>query len=590
MNAPSPKPERPEAHPNRWFRAARLEDVRAAGHLIVQPSGHTIVLFDDDRTIRALDNRCPHMGFPLDRGTLKDGILTCHWHHARFDVASGGTFDPWACDVGVYDVEMRDDEVWVHLPPDDDLLSRETARLGLGLEQNIPLVLAKAAIALVDRSDDPIVPFRAGLQFGVRYRRAGWGTGMTIHTAMLNLMPHLDEGDRPRAAYQGLAAVAHDCAAAPARFMIGPLPTSNADLPQLKRWFRQFIEVRDPEGSERCIASAVRAGANDRQLADMLFAAVTDHRYIGIGHPLDFTNKALEALDRVGWNLAEPMLTSLARGYATAPRMEESNAWREPIDLIGILEETFDKLPAALEAGRNKTAGPKSRDALVPILLSENPRDSIEAMLAALRQGCPVDELAGIVCYAAALRIAHFSTSNEFTDWDTALHTFTFANAVHQGICRIGSTELLRGVFDAAMSIYLDRFLNIPAAPLPTPDGSSAGGVDELEALAGLLDRQHRVDEAGNRVAQFLFAGGDAKRLIATMGRLLLREDRDFHTIQCFEAAVRQFGLLQQTPAGVHVLVAAGRYLAAHSPTMRSQEQTYRFAQRLHRGERVFEE
>lgn len=36
----------------------------------------------------AVDNRCPHMGFPLDRGTCGDGILTCHWHHASFDLAS----------------------------------------------------------------------------------------------------------------------------------------------------------------------------------------------------------------------------------------------------------------------------------------------------------------------------------------------------------------------------------------------------------------------------------------------------------------------------------------------------------------------
>ena len=38
-----------------------------------------------------LDNRCPHMGFALDRGSVDDGILTCHWHHARFDLASGCT-------------------------------------------------------------------------------------------------------------------------------------------------------------------------------------------------------------------------------------------------------------------------------------------------------------------------------------------------------------------------------------------------------------------------------------------------------------------------------------------------------------------
>ena len=32
-----------------------------------------------------------------------------------------------------------------------------------------------------------------------------------------------------------------------------------------------------------------------------------------------------------------------------------------------------------------------------------------------------------MVAYAAALRIAQFHTSNEYGDWDTALHTFTFA-------------------------------------------------------------------------------------------------------------------------------------------------------------------
>jgi hypothetical protein len=36
-------------------------------------------------------------------------------------------------------------------------------------------------------------------------------------------------------------------------------------------------------------------------LAEILFAAVTDHRFIDTGHTLDFTNKALEALDKIEW-------------------------------------------------------------------------------------------------------------------------------------------------------------------------------------------------------------------------------------------------------------------------------------------------
>ena len=36
--------------------------------------------------------------------------------------------------------------------------------------------------------------------------------------------------------------------------------------------------------------------------------------------------------------------------------------------------------------------------------------------------------------------------------------------------------------------------------------------------------------------------------------------------------------------------VAAARYLEAHAPTARAQGQTYQIAERLHRGERLYEE
>ena len=199
-----------------------------------------------------------------------------------------------------------------------------------------------------------------------------------------------------------------------------------------------------------------------------------------------------------------------------------------------------------------------------------------------------------MVAYAAARRIAHFHTSNEFGDWDTTHHTFTFTNAVHQGMRRAPSVELLRGAFDAAMSVYLDRFLNVPPARLPDPGRPVARPQALLDELPGLLDRQQQVDEAGRLVAAYLQSGGAPDRLLAVLGRLLLREDRDFHTIQVIEAAYRQYGLLRSTPAGspvaAHVLIAATRYLAAHAPTMRAQGQTYQIAQRLHRGERLFEE
>jgi hypothetical protein len=402
---------------------------------------------------------------------------------------------------------------------------------------------------------------------------------------MQNLLPALAAEDRPRALYHGLAAVARDSAGSPPRFGIRPLPHNSNDLATLKRWFRQFIEVRDAEGSERCIVSAIRAGATPAQMADMLFAAVTDHRYIDVGHPADFTNKAFEALDIVGWAHAEQVLTSLVAGYARATRMEESNAWRNPVDLISLLKETFGQLPAALAAGeqarQSGNAGP-DRAALVATLLRDDPQATLNALLDALRSGWAMTELAATVAYVAALRIARFHTSNEFGDWDTALHTFTFANAIHQGLLRAPSVELLRGVFDAAMSIYLDRFLNIPAARLPERNGNQATGAPQLNELTVLLDQQQQVNPAAQTLAHYLYGDGDADQLLAHLGNLLLREDRDFHTIQTVEAAFRQYHYLRAVPEGIHVLVAAIRYLAAHSPTVRAQGQTYQIAQRLH--------
>ena len=575
--------------PDRLVRAASLAELRAAGRLVVHSGGHTLCLFAEGDDVYAVDNRCPHMGFPLHRGTVADGILTCHWHHARFDLCTGGTFDQFADDLRRFPVELDGDDVYVDVSPPSDPLTNQRKRLRDGLERDIPLVLAKAAIALVEAEPTGVDAFRVGLDFGVERRGGGWFRGLTTLTCLMNLVPWLEPSKRAGALYHGLSEVAEDSVGGPPRFRLDPLPGRQAEPRQLARWFRTFIEVRDAEGAERALVSAVRGGASPAQLADMLFAAATDHRYLEGGHTLDFVNKALEALDTAGWERAEAVLASLPPLLAFAERMEEANAWRHPVDIVGLLEEAFEQLPQALAAGATRRGAWDGRAALVETVLAGEPGTTLEALTGALRDGAAEVELASAVSFAAALRIARFPTSNEFGDWDTALHTFTFASGVEQGLRRSPSPELLRGVLDAAMSVHLDRFLNVPATRLPEPD-PGADPTELLDELPRLLDRQQHVDEAGRLVASYLSAGGEPERLVAALGTCLLRENRNFHTIQCVEAAVRQHEQLRDTGEEALPLIAAARYLAAHAPTTRSQRQTYEIAQRLHRGDRLYEE
>jgi nitrite reductase/ring-hydroxylating ferredoxin subunit len=621
-----------------YVYAANMREIEAAGGcLSVTIEKHTIAIFLHDSKIYAVDNRCPHMGFPLNQGTVKDGVLTCHWHHARFDLMNGGTFDQWAGDVTSFPVEIRNgNEVWIDISravaADTNSYYHNQTLLQNGLKRNIPLMIAKAVIAMLDKqrrnredankkedTDGLLNAFCVGLDFGSHYKQSGWGQGLTIHICMMNIVPYLDTEDRPYALYHGLSAVAQDCASMPPRFKISTLPEPWPELSTLKRWFRQFIESHDAQAAEKCIVTAIRLGVDNRDIADMLFAAATDHRYIDIGHVLDFTNKALEALDTAAWDnnnnnkkeLVESVLSSLVSGYANAERMEESNSWRYPIDLIDILEKAFKKLPTVLGNGRRRRRKQSEkkkwnqRNELVTVLLGDNPQLIVNSLLDALSQGASEEELAGIVAYAAALRIAQFHTRNEFSDWDTSLHTFTYANAVHQGLRRIATQELLRGVFDGAMRVYLNRFLNVPPVPLPKPkkmenisDNSTFKDPEMLlKELPTLLDKQQQVNQAGQLVVDYLYNNGKPDRLLAAIGKALLREDRNFHSVQMVEAALRQYSLVSaggsennsNSTTRVHILISLARYLAAHSPTMRSQGHTYQTANRLHHGEHLFE-
>src|SRR3954449_11605104 len=177
--------------PESLVRVASLDGLRTAGRLVVNLERHTICLFADGDAVHAVDNRCPHMGFPLHRGTVCDGILTCHWHHARFDLATGGTFDQWADELRRFPVLVDGDDVLVDLEPPADPVAHQRRRLHDGLERDIPLVLAKATIALLDADPSGADLVGAALDFGVARRGGGWFRGLTTLACLTNLLPRL---------------------------------------------------------------------------------------------------------------------------------------------------------------------------------------------------------------------------------------------------------------------------------------------------------------------------------------------------------------------------------------------------------------
>lgn len=584
------------------IRVGTLEELQKKTCLVVAGTDRPLLVFFYNGKVYALDNRCPHLGFPLDRGTVQDGILTCHWHHARFDLASGCAFDLWADDVPTCEVEIREGEVWVepgcHYP---DERRHWQNRLREGLAQSINLIIAKAVLGLLKAGSDYRDIVREAALFGARHRD-GWASGMTIMVALANLMPYLNEEERFLALYQGLSRLAADCAEQTPRRDRFPLKNGEGDAETLKRWFRRWTLVRHRDGGERTLLTAIEKFPL-RDVADMLLAAATDRPYADGGHILDFVNKALEVLDLIGTEHAPEILPTVVRQIVSARGGEESTAWRQPLDLIPMLQDATEKLPALFEKGKTQASKGHSVNPaqLAESILGDDPVAILESLQKAICAGAKPTDLSKALAYAAALRIARFGTANEFGDWITALHTFTYCNALHQGLKRLmhhGSSpapfsDAVSGVFHGAVSVYLDRFLNVPPARLPSADdvrNEPSNAAELLTKFLSTLDRQQSVEEAARVVVRYAQLGHPLEPLIATFARAVLREDADFHTFQMLEAGVRQFEEWRGKEQGIHILIAIARYLAAHSPTQRTSLQTAQIALRLHRGELIYQD
>jgi len=580
-------------------RVGTLKELEAKNCMVVRLD-QAVAVFHNDGKVFAVENRCPHMGFPLHRGSVEDGILTCYWHHARFDLASGCTFHLWADDVPKYPVEIRGEEVWVLSREPRDDVAHWKHRLKEGMQHYLGLVMGKATLALLHRGVQERDIVRQAALFGTCYRD-DWASGMTILTAMANLLPHLEREDRFLPLWHGIFQMAHDIQGASPHWDGQPLETDQVSLDSLKRWLRHWAQVRHRDGAERCLLTAIANGASPGEVADLLASAATDRIVSNSGHVVDFMNKAFELLALIGWEHAPEVLPTVIGPLVEARGGEETSQWRHPVDLVSMLHQVNDELPALMQEGRrhgprheNTTAG------LTKVLLGEDPSAIIEVLKGAIQLGVPPVELSKQVAYAAAMRICRFTTANEFSDWITVLHTFTYGNAMHQTLKRASSNEggpsaeLVRGLFHGALRVYLDRFLNIPSGALPGErgglDGLPAEGPELLEKLLLTLDRQAQIPEAGRIVARYLALRHPAGPLIGALVRAVVREDANFHTYQMLEATVQQHHEWGDTEEGGHILMAGARYIAAHSPTQREMLQTAEIVQRLHRGEDLHEQ
>ena len=171
------------------------------------------------------------------------------------------------------------------------------------------------------------------------------------------------------------------------------------------------------------------------------------------------------------------------------------------------IEDRCPHLGFPLHCGTVRSAQSEAAGAVCALgweILGEDPGSVVEAIFQAIRRGASAEQLGRAAAFAAALRVTRFHVQSDHSDWDVVHHGFTSANALHRLLVRAPSPLLLRGVFQLALKVFLDRFLKVPAAR--PPGGRRCG------ARLGVARRRRRVplvpDLRGVGPACLRMAGG----------------------------------------------------------------------------------
>jgi chlorite dismutase/nitrite reductase/ring-hydroxylating ferredoxin subunit len=105
-----------------WTEVCATTDFAAGERKVVYLNGQQIALFNVDNKLYALSNRCSHARGPLSEGKVETSegncTVTCPWHYAKYDLASGAVVDGVAnAAVPSYQTEVRDGMIYVGTKP-----------------------------------------------------------------------------------------------------------------------------------------------------------------------------------------------------------------------------------------------------------------------------------------------------------------------------------------------------------------------------------------------------------------------------------------------------------------------------------------
>ncbi len=448
-----------------WIQAVAIEKLESKGSLLFRQEHRQIVMFLIEGEVFALDNRCPHEGYPLQQGTADEGscILTCQWHNWKFDMKTG------ECVLGgdhvrTYPTRREGSYIWLNL--EEPSAEKQQATILKGLREAMGRQqygrISRSITKLHAAGLDPVVALEQAIEW--TYDRLEYGTTHAYGASADWLQRYDDwEGDIEQQIICITEAIDH-IAFDTLRHPSYPFPEEVQDFKGLA--FLDAIEAEDEKQAISLIRGALQTHLTWDDLEYWFSKAALAH-YNDFGHALIFVLKTGQLLKRLAHLKPEALLFPLVRSlcYSTREDMipefhryasfvkETPDPLATQDSLQTLTKEDKDSLQTLTKEDKDSLQIPTKEDKDSLQTLTKEDRDSLftasvnQAMtwVSSHTEKYTAPELYLVLLEASARNLLFYNT--EYQDafdkpvgqnigWLHCTHAVTFANAVRHTATR----------------------------------------------------------------------------------------------------------------------------------------------------------
>ncbi len=552
-----------------WIRATAVDDIREGGARSFAYLDKRIALFRTSRGVFASDNRCPHQGYALVRGEVKDGVLTCAWHNWKFELGTG-TCRYGGENIRTYPVQIRDGQVYVDIAdPSPEIIRPDLFRsLTSAMDDMDTGRVARDAMRL-QRIGTPLAEvIREGVRYAAPRAEYGWDHSLATLTDCLRMSKFFDESLRALPVIQGLSLAAESQVRRPVRDRPDPVDPVAAygSVDEALLAYPVLVDTEQAAAAEGLLRGLIAAGVAPEVLRHTLLTAVTDH-FLAYGHSMIFVQKAFELLEGIGWQEADSVLSPLVPEMVLGTRYDKLPYMRKFLrawEAAGSGPDALTRL-----AGRGQDGGGRfDAGGYRRALTDSSPEEALGSLVTALDAGVPVAALIDQTGRAAAERLARFDIELDLDDtnewgWLDVTHTLTYLNALRWAWSADPTPQVLRGLFHAAWFVqWTGQFDRRDAGP--------AGGRPRPHPTADAGELHRAIVRRDPDAAVALADGYTGPR--AELERSLIRaaaEDHSAapimvaHVVKTAQAAVQESRALGEGPGSAEPIAAAARFLAS---------------------------